>query len=104
MERKIAGERGESECKRGEIGGCGEGILGGFFKNILNVFCFLSLSLLLRKIQLPPRGSQRAPTQGRPYEEKCKKDQTGDSCIAPTTMLMLKLYFFKAPPLGELSA
>ncbi len=73
MERKIAGERGESECKRGEIGGCGEGILGGFFKNILNVFCFLSLSLLLRKIQLPPRGSLRSTTQGRLYEKNVKK-------------------------------
>ena len=59
--------------------GVESGILRGFFKNILNVFSFLSLSLLLRKIQLPPRGSQRATTQGRPYEEKCKKDQTGDS-------------------------
>jgi hypothetical protein len=45
MERKIAGERCERECGRGEIGGRGEEILIGFFKNILNVFCFLSLRL-----------------------------------------------------------
>ena len=70
MERKIAEERCESECGSGGNGGRGGGILRGFFKNILNVFSFLSLSLLLRKIQLPPRGSQRATTQGRLYEEK----------------------------------
>ena len=35
-------------------------MLRGYFKNILNVFSFLSLSLLLRKIQLPLGGSLRA--------------------------------------------
>ena len=75
MERKIGGERSVSRCgRRRDWWELEAGVLRKFFKNILNVFSFLSLSLLLRKIQLPPRGSRRATTQGRLYEEKCKKD------------------------------
>ena len=35
MERKIAGERGESECKRGKIGGCGK---QKFFEDFSKIF------------------------------------------------------------------
>ena len=63
MERKIAGEKSVSRCGRGGDWWVWEtGALRKFLKNILNVFSFLSLSLLLRKIQLPPRGSRRATT------------------------------------------
>ena len=50
MERKIVGERGESECGSGGLVSLESGILGGFCKNIL-IFSF----------SLPPSAERQTP-------------------------------------------
>ena len=69
MERKIGGKKVRADVVEEGLVGAGNGSSQRIFDKYFNVFSFLSLSLLLRKIQLPLRGSLRATTQGRLYEK-----------------------------------